>query len=137
MGQKRDTNFKTAGEVRQQLRAAQMNRLRYDPVTGVVMGVDGLSGPRGDVGVSGNPGPMSHHTELYVLSYAGLPFKVRLKPETFAMIEDATQLNGDELSFIKMVDEQEWKSIRESWAEEWNNRRAYRAFELGEMMPDE
>ncbi|UTC25403.1 hypothetical protein P7_213 [Pectobacterium phage vB_PcaM_P7_Pc] len=137
MGQKRDTNFKTAEERRRQLRAAQMNQLRYDPVTGVVMGVDGLSGPRGDIGVSGTPGPVGVHTELYVLSYAGLPFKVRLKPETFAMIEDATQLNGDELSFIKVVDESEWKSIREAWAEEWNKRQAYRAFDLGEMMPDE
>lgn len=132
MGQKRSAN--------DALRAAQLNELRYDATTGVVMGVNGMLGPRGDMGVSGvcgTPGPMGICTELYVLSYAGLPFKVRLKPETFAMIEDATQLNGDELSFIKVVDESEWKSIREAWAEEWNKRQAYRAFDLGEMMPDE
>lgn len=117
MGQNRDTNFKTAKKIRQQLRDAQMNQLRHDAATGMEMGI--------------------LHTKLYVLSYAGLPFKVRLKPETFAMIEDATQLNGDELSFIKVMDESEWESIRESWAEEWNKRRAYRAFDLGEMMPDE
>lgn len=108
--------------------------LRYDSTTGVVMGLDGVLGQKGD---TGTPGPMGIRTELYVLSYAELPFKVRLKPETFAMIEDATQLNGDELSFIKVVDESEWKSIREAWAEEWNKRRAYRAFDSGEMMSDE
>lgn len=132
MGQKRSAN--------DALRAAQLNELRYDATTGVVMGVNGMLGPRGDMGVPGvcgTPGPMGICTELYVLSYAGLPFKVRLKPETFAMIEDATQLNGDELSFIKVVDESEWKSIREAWAEEWNKRQAYRAFDLGEIMPDE
>lgn len=134
MGQKRNISPSAADKVRRELQAGH---LRYDATTGVVTKVNGTSGPRGDAGVSGTPGPMGVHTELYVLSYAGLPFKVRLKPETFAMIEDATELNGDELAFIKMVDEQEWKSIRESWAEEWNNRRAYRAFELGEMMPDE
>uniref|UniRef100_UPI003D45E0C0 hypothetical protein n=1 Tax=Escherichia coli TaxID=562 RepID=UPI003D45E0C0 len=129
MGQKRSAN--------DALRAVQLNELRYDATTGVVMGLNGMLGPRGDTGVSGTPGPMGICTELYVLSYAGLPFKVRLKPETFAMIEDATQLNGDELSFIRVVDESEWKSIRDAWAEEWNKRRAYRAFDLGEMMPDE
>ncbi|QQG33492.1 tail fiber protein [Pectobacterium phage PcCB7V] len=129
MGQKRSAN--------DALRAAQLNELRYDATTGVVIGIDGMLGPRGKTGLSGTPGPMGVCTELYVLSYAGLAFKVRLKPETFAMIEDATQLNGDELSFIKVVDESEWKSIREAWAEEWNKRRAYRAFDLGEMMPDE
>ena len=134
MGQKRNTSHMTAEQIRRELQSAH---LRYDAATGVVMGIDGLSGPRGDIGVSGKPGPMGISTELYVLSYAGLPFKVRLKPETFAMIEDATQVNGDELSFIKVVDEYEWESIREAWAEEWNKRRAYRAFDLGEMMPDE
>lgn len=134
MGQKRNISPSAADRVRRELQASH---LRYDSTTGVVMGIDGLSGPRGDIGVSGTPGPMGISTELYVLSYAGLPFKVRLKPETFAMIEDATQLNGDELSFIKVVDESEWKSIREAWAEEWNKRQAYRAFDLGEMMPDE
>lgn len=134
MGQKRNTSPSAADRVRRELQA---RHLRYDATTGVVMGIDGLSGPRGDIGVSGKPGPMGISTELYVLSYAGLPFKVRLKPETFAMIEDATQLNGDELSFIKVVDEGEWKAIREAWANEWNKRRAYRAFDLGEMMPDE
>lgn len=134
MGQKRNISPSAADRVRRELQA---DHLRYDATTGVVMGIDGLSGPRGDIGVSGTPGPMGISTELYVLSYAGLPFKVRLKPETFAMIEDATQLNGDELSFIKVVDESEWKSIREAWAEEWNKRQAYRAFDLGEMMPDE
>ncbi|AKY03931.1 hypothetical protein ADU18_0027 [Cronobacter phage PBES 02] len=132
MGQKRSAN--------DALRAAQLNELRYDATTGVVMGLNGMLGPKGDTGVSGvsgTPGPMGISTELYFLSYAGLPFKVRLKPETFAMIEDATQLNGDELSFIKVVDESEWKSIREAWAEEWNKRQAYRAFDLGEIMPDE
>ena len=134
MGQKRNTSPSEADRVRRELQASH---LRYDARTGVVTRVNGMSGPRGDVGVSGTPGPMGISTELYVLSYAGLPFKVRLKPETFAMIEDATQLNGDELSFIKVVDESEWKSIREAWAEEWNKRQAYRAFDLGEMMPDE
>lgn len=136
MGQKRNTDFKTAEDVRQQLRAAQLNQLRYDPITGAAMVVTrgGMTGPRGQKGVPGVDGVFK---EPYVLSYAGLPFRVTLKPETFAMIEDATQLNGDELSFIKVVDEHEWKSIREAWAEEWNKRRAYRAFELGEMMPDE
>lgn len=129
MGQKRSAN--------DALRAAQLNELRYDATTGVVIGRDGMLGPRGEPGLPGTPGPVGVCTELYVLSYAGLAFKVRLKPETFAMIEDATQLNGDELSFIKVVDESEWKSIREAWAEEWNKRRAYRAFDLGEMMPDE
>lgn len=129
MGQKRSAN--------DALRAAQLNELRYDATNGVVMGVNGMLGPRGDTGACGTPGPMGICTELYVLSYAGLPFKVRLKPETFAMIEDATQLNGDELSFIKMVDEDEWKSIREAWSAAWNQRKAYRAFEIGEMMTDE
>lgn len=126
MGQKRSAN--------DALRAAQLNELRYDATAGVVIG---MLGSRGDPGCPGHPGPVGISTELYVLSYAGLPFKVRLKPETFAMIEDAAQLNGDELSFIKVVDESEWKSIREAWAEEWNKRQAYRAFDLGEIMPDE
>lgn len=130
MGQKRSVN--------DALRATQLNELRYDATAGVVMGVNGMMmGPRGIRGEPGTPGPMGVPMERYVLSYAGLPFHVTLKPETFAMIEDATQLNGDELSFIKMVDEDEWKSIREAWSAAWNQRRAYRAFEIGEMMPDE
>lgn len=130
MGQKRSVN--------DALSAAQLNELCYDATAGVVMGVNGMMmGPRGITGKTGTPGPMGVPVERYVLSYAGLPFHVTLKPETFAMIEDATQLNGDELSFIKVVDEDEWKSIREAWSAAWNQRRAYRAFEIGEMMPDE
>lgn len=129
MGQKRSAN--------DALRAAQLNEVRYGPTAVVVMEgniMAGLQGAKGQPGIAGVAGvPM----ERYVLSYAGLPFYVMLKPETFAMIEDATNLNGDELSFIKMVDEDEWKSIREAWSAAWNLRRAYRAFELGEMMPDE
>lgn len=131
MDQRRNNSVTTADKVRRKLRAA---RMRYDETTGVAIGLDGMLGP---TGTKGHPGVAGIHTELYMLSYAGLPFKVRLKPETFAMIEDATQLNGDELSFIRVVDEHEWKSIREAWAEEWNKRRADRAFDLGEMMPDE
>lgn len=125
--------------MREQIRQVMLNnQSRLDANTGVVMGVNGMMmGPKGDTGERGPVGTPGVAMERYILSYAGIPFRVTLKPETFSMIEDATQLNGDELSFIKMVDETEWKSIREAWAEEWNKRKAYRAFEFGEMMPDE
>lgn len=130
MGQNRSAN--------DALRAAQLNELSYDATAGLAIGVNGMMmGPRGIRGETGIPGPMGIPMERYVLSYAGLPFYVMLKPDTFAMIEDATNLNGDELSLIKMVDEDEWKSIREAWSAAWIQRKAYSAFETGEMMPDE
>lgn len=97
------------------------------------LGPQGVSGIRGPVGVAGAPGIRK---ERYMLAYSGLPFEVILKPDTFAMIEDATKVNGDELSFIKMVDVEEWEVIREAWATAWTKRKAYSAFEYGEM-PDE
>lgn len=105
----------------------------YDANNGV-MGIDGM---RGDTGVSGHPGhkgppgepgiPM----EKYILCYAGLPFEIWLKPTTFEMIEDSTQVTGDELEFIKVIDQKEWEKIREMWCAEWHKRRGYKAFQMG------
>lgn len=99
-----------------------------------VMGVNGMMGPQGLGGLKGEPGVMGRgdvEREKYILSYAGLPFEIWLKPGTFAMIEDATEVNGDELEFIKMMDKDEWEKIRETWCLEWHKRRGHRAFEAG------
>lgn len=111
-------------------RAAMLNTLQhFDPHTGVLtMGADGTMGPKG---MKGEPGVAGIPTEKYILCYAGLHFEIWLKPGTFSMIEDATQVNGDELEFIKMVDEGEWTKIREAWCSEWHKRRGHKAFEMG------
>lgn len=85
----------------------------------------------GDTGPVGQPGPPQIPTERYVLSYADLPFQVILKTATFAMIEDATNVNGDDLELIKTVDKEEWENIRKMWCAEWHKRRAHQAFEMG------
>lgn len=97
-----------------------------------VMGVNGMMGPGpGPQGPRGEPGTPSIEREKYILRYAGLPFEIWLKPGTFAMIEDATEVNGDDLEFIKMMDKDEWEKIRETWCLEWHKRRGHRAFEAG------
>ena len=85
--------------------------------------MDGISGPVGVSGVRGR--------EIYLLVYSGIPFKVALLPETFAMIVDARKVNGDDLNLIKMVNIDEWEKIRSSWSNEWTNRKAHKAFEFG------
>ncbi|ATS93577.1 hypothetical protein P1A145kb_p177 [Pectobacterium phage DU_PP_I] len=57
--------------------------------------------------------------------------KVPLDKSTFDLIDDATELNGDDLSLIKMVNEQDWNTIREAWADQWQKNKAYAAFEEG------
>lgn len=105
-----------------------------------VMGVNGMlgpqapGGPKGEPGVMGTPGTKGRgdvEREKYILCYAGLHFEIWLKPGTFAMIEDATEVNGDDLEFIKMMDKDEWEKIRETWCLEWHKRRGHRAFEAG------
>lgn len=109
--------------------AAMLNTLQhFDPNTGV-MGVDGSM--RGPKGMRGEPGVDGIPMEKYILCYAGLHFEIWLKPGTFSMIEDATQVNGDELEFIKMVDAGEWTKIREAWCSEWHKLRGHKAFERG------
>lgn len=77
-------------------------------------------------GEPGGPG-----RETYMLSYCGIHVKVPLDKSTFDLIDDATELNGDDLQLIKMVNEQDWKTIREAWADQWQKNRAYAAFEEG------
>lgn len=97
-----------------------------------VMGVNGMMGPGpGPQGPRGEPGTPSIEREKYILRYAGLPFEIWLKPGTFAMIEDATEVNGDDLEFIKMMDKEEWELIREMWCLEWHKRRGHSAFAAG------
>lgn len=106
------------------------NRVKVNEMMGVqgMSGPSAPSGPRGEPGVMGEPGiPM----EKYILCYAGLPFEIWLKPTTFEMIEDSTQVTGDELEFIKVIDQKEWEKIREMWCAEWHKRRGYKAFQMG------
>lgn len=109
-------------------RDSLLNNVHFDANVGLVMGTNGVLGPKGE---KGEPGPPGIPTERYVLSYAGLPFQVVLKPATFAMIEDATNVNGDDLELIKMVDKEEWENIRKMWCAEWHKRRGHLAFEMG------
>lgn len=66
-----------------------------------------------------------------MLSYCGVCVKVPLDKSTFDLIDDATELNGDDIQLIKMVNEDDWNTIREAWAEQWQKNRAYAAFEEG------
>lgn len=86
----------------------------------------GMMGPKGMKGEPGQPGK-----ETYMLSYCGIHVKVPLDKSTFDLIDDATELNGDDLSLIKMVNEQDWNTIREAWADQWQKNKAYAAFEEG------
>lgn len=97
------------------------------------IGVDGsIKGDKGDRGPVGTKGILGTRRERYVLSYCGIVFEIDLKPETFAMIEDATYLNGDELEFIRVMDKEEWEIIREGWAMARFRKQSYEAFERGE-----
>lgn len=91
------------------------------------MGTDGdlyhLQGPKG---MTGRP-----DRQKYTLVYAGVAFEVALKDDTFSMIEDPNYVVGDELDFIKVVDEAEWLAIRQAWGQEWLQRRANEAFLVG------
>lgn len=80
-------------------------------------------------GMCGEPGTPGKET--YMLSYCGIHVKVPLDKSTFDLIDDATELNGDDLSLIKMVNEQDWNTIREAWADQWQKNKAYAAFEEG------
>lgn len=86
----------------------------------------GVTGPRGPVGERGWDGK-----EDYVLSYAGVSFRVRLKPSVFQMIEDATKVNQEELGLIRVVDEEEWENIRNSWGEVRLRQKVHAEFEKG------
>lgn len=86
----------------------------------------GMTGPKG---MQGEPGPPGKET--YMLSYCGIHVKVPLDKSTFDLIDDATELNGDDLQLIKMVNEQDWNTIREAWADQWQKNKAYAAFEEG------
>lgn len=87
----------------------------------------GMKGPKGECGEPGPPG-----RDRYILVYCGVNFEVELRPSTFDMIEDATNVNGDELEFIKVIDEDEWKRIRGAWAHKWQQNKAFEAFEIGD-----
>lgn len=93
--------------------------------------VEAFSGMRGPEGVCGQPGPPSGRNR-YFLVYCGITFLVELMPEIFDMIEDATNVNGDELAFIKVINEDEWKRIRGAWAQKWQQNKAFEAFEIGD-----
>jgi hypothetical protein len=124
--QKQIESMQRAEQIRAQLMA---NMFSADSG---VMGVNGMMGPGpGPQGPRGEPGTPGIEREKYILRYAGLPFEIWLKPGTFAMIEDATEVNGDDLEFIKMMDKDEWEKIRETWCLEWHKRRGHRAFEAG------
>lgn len=99
-----------------------------------------MKGPKGDTGetgIMGTPGPKGSPTgalrKNYCLRYAGLDFIVWIEPDTFTMIEDATNVAGDELDFIKVINQRDWESIREAWADAWQKQKAYRAFEIGDF----
>lgn len=109
-------------------RDSLLNNVHFDANAGLQMGINGELGPKGD---KGEPGPPGIPTGRYVLSYANLPFQVILKTATFAMIEDPTNINGDDLELIKMVDKEEWEKIRKMWCAEWHKRQGHRAFEMG------
>lgn len=112
-------------------RDSLLNNVRFDANVGLVVGNSGVLGPKGEKGETGPVGPPGIPMARYVLSYAGLPFQVVLKTATFAMIEDATNVNGDDLELIKMVDKEEWENIRKMWCAEWHKRRGHKAFEMG------
>lgn len=92
----------------------------------------GMEGPKGVCGEPGTPG-----RNRYFLVYCGITFPVELMPETFDMIEDATSVNGDELAFIKVINEDEWKRIRGAWAQKWQQNKAFEAFEMGDPCGDD
>lgn len=124
--QKQIESMRRAEQIRAQLMA---NMFSADSG---VMGVNGMMGlGLGPQGPRGEPGTPGIEREKYILRYAGLHFEIWLKPGTFAMIEDATEVNGDDLEFIKMMDKDEWEKIRETWCLEWHKRRGHRAFEAG------
>lgn len=93
------------------------------------LNLSGVVGPKGMMGPSGPQEPPGKET--YMLSYSGIHVKVPLDKGTFGLIDDATELNGDDLQLIKMVNEQDWNTIREAWAYQWQKNKAYAAFEEG------
>jgi|AGFT01.1.fsa_nt_gi hypothetical protein len=117
----------------------EMRRARHEMdqalIQSAVTGVQGynpnaFSGMQGPKGVCGEPGPPGR--DRYTLTYCGIHFLVELLPSTFDMIEDATNVNGDELAFIKVINEDEWKRIRGAWAHKWQQNKAFEAFEMGD-----
>lgn len=96
---------------------------------------DAFSGMKGPKGVCGEPGPPGR--DRYILVYCGVNFEVELLPSTFDMIEDATNVNGDELAFIKVINGEEWKRIRAAWAHKWQQNKAFEAFEIGDPCGDD
>lgn len=98
-------------------------------------------GPKGDSGAVGQKGCGKPDSKIkpfgdmkgYCLSYSGIVFKAWIKEDTFSIIEDATNVTGDELELIKVINQNDWESIREAWAEAWKKQKAYRAFELGDF----
>lgn len=91
----------------------------------------GIGGIRGNVGCDGPPGPAGISFKTYNLTYAGLSFDVILMEETFAMIENPKEVNKEELSFIRVISEDEYNSIRDAWSTAWIKNKAYVEFEKG------
>lgn len=93
-----------------------------------------MNGARGEMGVRGPVGDRGWDgdgKEYYVLSYAGVSFRVSLKPSVFQIIEDATKVNQEELRLIRVIDEEEWENIRNSWGEVRLRQKVHAEFEKG------
>lgn len=90
----------------------------------------GLIGPRGQRGPKGDTGRQLTQVEL---TYANITFQVLLEPSTIAIIEDEKALNTGDLDLIEVVNKEDWDAIRDAWCKAWQLKKAYRAFEMGDM----
>lgn len=71
------------------------------------------------------------------LIWKGISVTLYSEEDIKALFFNQYALTRDDMAFFQMTYPDEFKAFREQWAEKWNKRQAYRAFDLGEIMPDE
>jgi len=65
--------------------------------------------------------------------YCGIEFEVRIYPASKQYFEDLDNITGDELDFLKVMCQEDFDAIRESWAVAWTKKKAFEAFDRGEF----
>lgn len=110
-----------------------MNFSSNSTLGGCAVGADGTlywPGPQGVKGDVGDKGVTGDHRKQYIVNYRGLTIKALIHPDTYATFEDVVSgITGDELEFLRVVNQQDYEEIREEWAKEYRRQESFRAFE--------